>query len=351
MSSVSPRRRKVEKSVLSLADFPCLQEEDQTVLVCGCGVSLKEFAPEELSRFTTIGVNDVGRYFDPDFLLVLNRKSQFQADRFHYIQNSRAKHLVTHLDLEVAHPCEIRFRLGKKNGTDLGTKGVLPYTRNSPFVAIGLALQLGARQIGLIGVDFTDDHFFAKTGEHVLSKTLGQINQEFGNLNEECLRRGVRVYNLSKGSQVTAFQKVSLSLFEQISVSSEGSTMQPIAKPRISKIPMPSISASRWKKVRVPLSKGGIIGDLYEAISVGAEAAGFVVDRSDSTIRRGEHDALSVVWNGRRHRPGLATLFCEHGWLPRSAYQVSWQGINADHHRGPFSWSGQKLTKEEDQNL
>lgn len=41
-----------------------------TVIVCGCGTSLSMLRNPK--RFLTIGVNDVGRMFQPDYLVVLH---------------------------------------------------------------------------------------------------------------------------------------------------------------------------------------------------------------------------------------------------------------------------------------
>ena len=46
----------------------------ETVLVCGCGESLNEL--EHPERFVTIRVNDVGRRFQPDYLVVVNPRSR-----------------------------------------------------------------------------------------------------------------------------------------------------------------------------------------------------------------------------------------------------------------------------------
>jgi hypothetical protein len=53
----------------------------ESFLVCGCGPSLSHvIAPE---RLITVGVNDVGRLFHPDYLVALNPPGQFNGDRFH----------------------------------------------------------------------------------------------------------------------------------------------------------------------------------------------------------------------------------------------------------------------------
>ena len=134
------------------------------MLVCGCGSSLPSvIAPE---RFPTIGVNDVGRLFDPDYLVVINPRRQFSGDRFKYVEASDSQAIFTQLDLGISHPNIVRFQLGRRGGTDVSDAYSLPYTRNSPYVALCLALHMGAKRIGLIGVDFTEHHFFASTGRH-----------------------------------------------------------------------------------------------------------------------------------------------------------------------------------------
>src|SRR5579863_4093391 len=99
----------------------------ESILVCGCGSSLSTLiAPE---RTITIGVNDVGRLFDPDYLVVLNPPAQFTGDRFSYVKKSRAKAIFTQLNLELEHPNVVRFRLGQRGGTDLSNPETLPFTR------------------------------------------------------------------------------------------------------------------------------------------------------------------------------------------------------------------------------
>ncbi|MBL8176490.1 MAG: hypothetical protein JNK48_17575, partial [Bryobacterales bacterium] len=179
---------------------------NETMLVCGCGSSLNEaVAPE---RYTSIGVNDVGRLFHPDYLLVLNGKAEFRGDRFHFVETTRARVVFTQLKPQFAHPHIVRFPLGRKGGTDFGDPNVLHYTRNSPYVALCLAAHMGARRIGLIGVDFTDHHFFARTGQHTLTADLPRINEEYRQLYERLRELGIEVFNLSAQSRLTALPKM-----------------------------------------------------------------------------------------------------------------------------------------------
>jgi hypothetical protein len=122
------------------------------------------------------------------------------------------------LDLGVSHPNVVRFHLGRRGGTELCDAQSLPYTRNSPYVAACLALHMGARRIGFIGVDFTDHHFFAQTGRHSLAREVNQINNEYAALAETCRRMGVEVFNLSPHSRVTAFPRMSPEEFARCSL-------------------------------------------------------------------------------------------------------------------------------------
>jgi hypothetical protein len=181
------------------------------IIVCGCGESLNTLVNPE--RFVTIGVNDIGRLFHPDYLVVVNPPRQFSAERFHYVESSRARYLFTQLDLGTNHPNVVRFQLGAYGGTDLGNSTSLNYTQNSPYVAVCLAALMGACRIGLIGVDFTENHFFGKTGRHPLASRLPRINAEYRLLREALQRQGIQVYNLSTRSRLTAFEFMSLDAF------------------------------------------------------------------------------------------------------------------------------------------
>ena len=197
----------------SLAAFRNAHRDD-TILVCGCGESLNLL--EHPERFITIGVNDVERRFTPDYLVVVNPRSQFSGDRFRFIERSRAKVLFTQLpNLGVTHPHVVRFRLGRYSGTDDADPNALHYTKNSPYLAVCLAIHMGARRIGLLGVDFTEHHFFGRTGRHSLATYLPQIQREYVRLAESCRARGIELVNLSPTSQLTALPRATLDQFAQ----------------------------------------------------------------------------------------------------------------------------------------
>jgi hypothetical protein len=226
----------------------------ETIVVCGCGESLNELAHPE--RFITIGVNDVGRCFQPNYLVVVNPRSQFSGDRFHYVENSRAEYLFTQLDLGVPHPNVVKFRLGAYGGTDFSNPDVLHYTQNSPYVALCLAVHMGARHIGLIGVDFTDNHFFAKTGTHALSRQLPTIDGQYRHLGDALRARGVEVFNLSRTSRLTAFPNISVDEFTALANACEQPSKGTV-RPLTSEAPVKAFSPI--PNATAPVEGGSIV--------------------------------------------------------------------------------------------
>ncbi len=184
------------------------------MLVCGCGVSLRDLPAEP--GCLSIGVNDVGRHFDPDYLVVVNPPQDIPPDRLRAILDTRARAVFTqYADLQPHHAPRVGITLGRYGGTDVTNPAVLHYTQNSPYVALCLAIQMGATRIGLIGVDFTEGHFFGPTGAHPLSPRLRQIDAEYARLRDAARERGVEIVNLSTVSRLTAFPRVSLASFLQ----------------------------------------------------------------------------------------------------------------------------------------
>ncbi len=316
----------------------------ETILVCGCGVSLNDLPLDPPG--ITIGVNDIGRRFDPSYLVVLNPPSQFRGGRFRHVAESRAQALFTQLELGIAHPRIVRFRLGEYAGTDLSGATALPYTRNSTYVALCLAIYMGAKRIGLIGVDFTDDHFFARTGPHPLGREIGTIDREFGALAAAARERGVQVVNLSPRSRITSLPKAPLSEF----VAAQGTT-RPDPGTESGETHMSTrVADLQDLSVAVERQGRGIVGDFLDALAHTAAGLGCRVVRDlRSVAMRG--DVIKIVWNGRGYRGRGHTLFCEHGWLPRWSYQISPGGINASSHLAPFAWDGTALSEQHARSL
>jgi hypothetical protein len=182
----------------SLAAYSGIHDTE-TILVCGCGESLNQL--ETNRHFVTIGVNDIGRRFHPDYLVVVNPASQFAADRLEHVRTSQARFVFTqYADLPVPAERTVRFKLGTYNGTDFSRPDVRHYTQNSPYVAMCPAIHMGAKRIEVIGVDLTDNHFSGPTGDHPLARRLAQIDYEYEKLAAACQRMGIEVFNLSRAA-------------------------------------------------------------------------------------------------------------------------------------------------------
>jgi hypothetical protein len=191
----------------------------ESIVVCGCGTSVAQFK-DYSDKFVTIGVNDIGRLFDPDYLVVLNDIESFSGDRFFYVKENNAHYVFTHIkNLAINEPEKlVKLKLGRFRALDLNNKyksgHIIDYSTNSPYVACVLAYYMGAKNIGLIGVDFTENHFFAETGNHSLSARLPKIVEEYKMLSDALHSNGVGLYNLSPTSKI-GLTKISIDEFRE----------------------------------------------------------------------------------------------------------------------------------------
>ncbi len=197
---------------MKLSDFKN-KHANESILVCGLGESLALFSPRQ---GVTIGVNDIGRLFQPTYLLNVNNKSQYKGDRFSYIENSQAQALFTHRPQEQGN-CKIpivTFELDKRVGAVDIIDDKLPHYRNSPYMAVQLAVYMGASRIGLIGVDFTDNHFWIKDGPHRLMREFDAINKQYTKLWAWLRASKIELLNLSSVSRLEGIPKISLETWQ-----------------------------------------------------------------------------------------------------------------------------------------
>jgi len=187
----------------------------EKIIVCGCGMSLKEFEPRH-KEFVTIGVNDVPALFTPTYLLVTDHPNRFNDNRKKLINEAEVRGLFTCVS-GWRNPKIIHFDLGKKGASNLDDPAKVDHFLNSPYTAINVAYKMGARAIGLIGVDFTDGHFYCpKDGQHSLARMgyLKDLNGGYSLITRELENRGVPLFNLSKDSRIDAMKKITLEEFE-----------------------------------------------------------------------------------------------------------------------------------------
>lgn len=172
----------------------------EKAIISGCGVSATELT--EPSKWITIGVNDLSRLYSPNYLVVLNDKASFKPGRWEWVEKSQSPYIFTHIKgLGVAEEKKVLLQLGRYGGCDLDKEPV-DYTSNSTYVACIIAAYMGCTKIGIIGVDFTNNHFFENTGEHTLAKKISVINQEYMLLKQAMDRKGIELVNLSSSSRV-----------------------------------------------------------------------------------------------------------------------------------------------------
>jgi hypothetical protein len=201
--------------VKDISQFSGIHREEK-IIVCGCGQSLKEFESYH-SKVITIGVNDVPLLFTPTYLLVTDHLSRFSEKRKKIINESSSKHLFTNTK-GWRHPSIVHFQLGTRGVTNLDNPRLVDHYMNSPFVGVNIAYKMGSTNIAIIGVDFTDGHFYApKDGPHNLTRShFKTVNQGYGLLLDRLKKRGVGFYNLSQESKLTTVPKMGIEKFLEL---------------------------------------------------------------------------------------------------------------------------------------
>lgn len=183
------------------------KHKGEKMIITGLGESAEVLGTMDIPCLT-MGVNDVARLFNPTYTVIVNDKTSFNEDRWKHIEGCKSDALFTHIkDIDNQMPVQHRDRvvtipLGRYGGTDLN-KIAVDFTSNSPYVACIIAAYMGVTDIGLIGVDWTPNHFFAKTGDHPLTRKIHSIVTEYNNLAVALKAKGVNIYNLSPISRLT----------------------------------------------------------------------------------------------------------------------------------------------------
>lgn len=191
--------------------------QGKNIIVCGLGESCVLAKDVNCIR---IGVNDIARLFTPDYTVVVNSAQSFSAERWSHIAKNESNAIFTHINIRkmdsylplLNRHLAVQIQLDKYGGTDLDSTKV-GFTKNSPYVAVLIAAYMGAKNIGLIGVDWTKNHFFAASGEHILSKDLMSINKEYTALYGALKERGIGFYNLSPMSKLDRPPKIEIEKF------------------------------------------------------------------------------------------------------------------------------------------
>ena len=191
--------------------------EGEKIIVCGCGMSLLDFK-EHHTNYITIGVNDVPKAFNPTYLVITDHPVRFSKTRQDMVNGSEVRAMFTCVK-GWRHPNMVKFELGKKGISDINDPNKVDHFLNSPYAAVNIAYKMGARKIGLIGVDFTNGHFYSpKDGKHSLARMgyMRDINAGYKMLRKALEKQGANLYNLSSASMVEPLEKITLQEFDEL---------------------------------------------------------------------------------------------------------------------------------------
>lgn len=211
-----PPQKFTNRPIEDYKQFINLHKDDSFV-VCACGSSLNDYT--DFNNHVTIGVNDAGTKVWCKYLVIVNEPKTFKWNRWPSVKMNNSDFVFTHLsDLPIDNPegRRIVINLGKYEGLDLDNHGFIDYTTNSPYMAIIIAYQMGARKIALVGVDFTPNHFFAETGDHVIMREIERVKEQYSNLGKSLISKGIKIANLSQTSLIETWPKMTLSQFETL---------------------------------------------------------------------------------------------------------------------------------------
>lgn len=182
-------------------------------LVLGLGPSLFATNRGWIRRRVTIGCNDCERHVRPDHLVVRDGPADMSlAKRIRIIQTQAATVWASNPDywrtFELQHD-DLRqlkaFAIGVDDYATMarlfesvdGEDSWLPAGKLTPTVAASLAFALGAKRIGLLGVDLLDDHESSKarkeTDEWLASARILMLKKgtELANLSSLSTLRGI----------------------------------------------------------------------------------------------------------------------------------------------------------------
>lgn len=165
-------------------------------------------------------MNDIGRAFDPTYLVCMDALEAFPPDRRRFIEGSGSRFIFTDADTGIsgAHvvSCPLTFSETARAADESGL-----YHRGAPltstYLALGLAGFMGANPIGLIGVDFRGGYFFNSSASHNLNACAEALDRMFLELSRELATEGVQVVNLSDRSALQGLPHMSSDDFPGLS--------------------------------------------------------------------------------------------------------------------------------------
>lgn len=173
----------------------------QDMIVCGCGPSVAEL-PRTLD-IPTIGVNDIWSYHECNYILMLDGPKAFTPNRVNRIAASKPEQwFLTKASNKAWTTQAAKPRKPMTLFDELLMPGV---SLTTPSLAVGLAMFMGAKRVGLIGVDLK--------GHGSLEKRVCEVDRGFMELKGTAWIHRVQLWNLSKDSMMTMLPHKSLTDF------------------------------------------------------------------------------------------------------------------------------------------
>lgn len=213
-AQVSSKKDASRNHLLWSVHLPRLRRvlQGSHMIVGGLGPSARALEGKS-HLYWTVGVNDIGRYWHPDFLVVVDSEGSFRKqNRWHYIDGTQSGLVIYNQDLpiRIAHPCmaPVAITFPPATGGEIQIDSIrsLPCWRTSSHTAIVLAYQMGAEKIGVIGCDFTEGH--------TTHKGLPQIQRYYDQLVKKLGAQGCELVQLSPTSNLTGLRMASLEEFK-----------------------------------------------------------------------------------------------------------------------------------------
>ena len=184
--------------------------------VCGTGPSLWDLIEgEKYKLFTSIGVNAIGMYFTPDYLVVVDRVQIMNnwdnrpelKERAQYIHNSNADFVFSKFNNDYLLSQWIPIRLEPL--VDYDPEYALNQNKmfsqsTATVTAISLAIYMGFNQIGVIGFDLV---------RHQLENHRDNLNEACEKIVSFCHKKGVEILNVSSQSLIDTLPKCSVEQF------------------------------------------------------------------------------------------------------------------------------------------
>lgn len=172
---------------------------DMKITVLCLGESVHRY---EISTDTTIGVNDVNKYFPDtpvDYIVCMDKPDSFTPERLHTIRHGWCKKFFTPHEHWADHYRYEKIQLGRgrRNLKELDDPNRVVYSNNSAFVATVMAYRMGAKVINIYGADFINHPGFVGRSFHLAM-------EDFRGLYKMLKDRGVEVY-VTKESALSLF--------------------------------------------------------------------------------------------------------------------------------------------------